>query len=74
MRKKMMSVLLALAMVLTLLPATALAEGQTIYVNAAAEGDTATGTAEDPYKTLQAAITAVPEGGTVVLQSDLTVG
>ena len=73
MRKKCLSVLLALAMVLTLLPATALAEGKTVYVNAAAEGDTATGTAEDPYKTLQAAITAVPEGGTVVLQSDLTV-
>lgn len=73
MRKKMMSVLLALAMVLTLLPATALAEGQTIYVNAAAEDDIAAGTAEDPYMTLQSAIAAASEGATIVLQSDLTV-
>ena len=73
MRKKMMSVLLALAMVLTLLPATALAEGQTIYVNAAAEDDIAEGTAEDPYMTLQSAIAAASEGATIVLQSDLTV-
>lgn len=73
MRKKMMSVLLALAMVLTLLPATALAEGQTIYVNAAAKDDIAAGTAEDPYMTLQSAIAAASEGATIVLQSDLTV-
>ena len=73
MRKKCLSVLLALAMVLTLLPATALAEGQTIYVNAAAEDDIAAGTAEDPYMTLQSAIAAASEGATIVLQSDLTV-
>ena len=75
MRKKLMSVLLALAMVLTLLPATAMAgEQTTIYVNATAGGDTATGTEEAPYKTLQAAINAASEGATIVLQSDLTVG
>lgn len=68
MRKKCLSVLLALAMVLTLLPATALAEGKTIYVNAAAEGDTA-----DTYKTLQAAITAASAGDTIELASDLEI-
>ena len=78
-KKKLISILLTVSMMLTLFPFAAFAEdagaqpaavaSEIIYVDANATGENADGTAEKPYKTLQAAIDAV-DMATIVLQSD----
>ena len=75
-KKKLISILLTVSMMLTLFPFAAFAEdagaqpaavaSEIIYVDANATGENADGTAEKPYKTLQAAI----DMATIVLQSD----
>ena len=71
--KKKLSILLALMLVaVSLFTVTAMAadgEGSVIYVNAAAEND-GDGTKESPYKSLDTAVDAAPEGTTIILQSD----
>ncbi len=78
-KRKLISILLTVSMMLTLFPFAAFAEdagaqpaavaSEIIYVDANATGENADGTAEKPYKTLQAAIDAV-DMATIVLQSD----
>ena len=71
--KKKLSILLALMLVaVSLFTVTAMAvegEGSVVYVNAAAEND-GDGTEESPYKSLDTAVDAAPEGTTIILQSD----
>lgn len=71
-RTRVGSILLTLALVLTLLPVSALAEGQTIYAgpNASGNGD---GTQTNPYAALSDAITAADAGDTVMLTGDITI-
>ena len=80
MKKKFLALVLTLAMVLSLLPATALATGgneegtpsagSTIYVDAIKGNDAQEGvgtTAEKAYKTLEKAVTAAASGDTIRL-------
>ena len=80
MKKKFLALVLTLAMVLSLLPATALAtggneegtpsDGSTIYVDAIKGNDAQEGvgtTAEKAYKTLEKAVTAAASGDTIRL-------
>ena len=80
MKKKFLALVLTLAMVLSLLPATALATGgneegtrsagSTIYVDAIKGNDAQEGvgtTAEKAYKTLETAVTAAASGDTIQL-------
>ena len=78
-KKKLISILLTVSMMLTLFPFAAFAEdagaqpaavaSEIIYVDANATGENVDGTADKPYKTLQAAIDAVDKA-IIVLQSD----
>jgi hypothetical protein len=78
-KKKLISILLTVSMMLTLFPFAAFAEdagaqpaavaSEIIYVDANVTGENVDGTADKPYKTLQAAIDAV-DMATIVLQSD----
>ena len=63
MKRKLLSVLLTLAMALTLLPVSAMAEGET--ANVAKVGET-------EYATLQAAVNAAKDGDTVTLLDNVT--
>lgn len=45
-----------------------------VYVNADSGEDGNTGTADKPLATIQAALSAVSDGGTIYLQSDVTLG
>ena len=80
MKKKFLALVLTLAMVLSLLPATALATGgnegetpsagSTIYVDAMNGNDAQEGvgtTAEKAYKTLKTAVAAAESGDTIIL-------
>ena len=75
MKKKFLALVLTLAMVLSLLPATALAtggneEGSTIYVDAMNGNDAQEGvgtTAEKAYKTVEKAVAAAASGDTIQL-------
>ena len=71
-RTRIWSILLSMTMLLSLLPVTALAEGNTIYAgpNASGEGD---GTQANPYADLSAAISAAGAGDTVMLTDDITI-
>ena len=70
MKKKFLALVLTLAMVLSLLPATALATGSTIYVDAIKGNDAQEGvgtTAEKAYKTVEKAVAAAASGDTIQL-------
>ena len=75
MKKKFLALVLTLAMVLSLLPATALAtggneEGSTIYVDAMNGNDAQEGvgtTAKKAYKTVEKAVAAAASGDTIQL-------
>ena len=65
MKRKFLSILLTLAMVLTLLPVSAMAEGETAVAAVAKVGET-------EYATLAEAVNAVQDGETVTLLADVT--
>ena len=67
MKRKFLSILLTLAMVLTLLPTAAMAEGETAVAAVAKVGET-------EYATLAEAVAAVADGGTVTLLKNATGG
>ena len=73
MNKKLLSVLLAAVMILSLVPMTVFAEECTKYVSASGNDATGTGAADAPFATIQKAIDSIPDSGTVILLSDLNV-
>lgn len=75
MKKRILSLLMALCLAMTLLPATALATGgtgKTIYVNASSTSDSPDGTEGNPYTDLQTAVEAAEPGDTIKLLSGCT--
>lgn len=74
MKRKFLSILLTLAMALTLLPTAAMAEGEPAEVPAG-EGSAPEYVAQigdKQYATLAEAVAAVADGGTVMLLADVT--
>ena len=79
-KRKLISIMLTISMMLTLFPFAAFAEDagapvasdKTVYVDANATEGEADGTEANPYKTLQAAVDAANGATTIVLKSDLT--
>ena len=79
MRKRMLSVLTCLVMVVSLLPTTAFAEGPSelspapaVYVNAEGNDESGNGSQENPYATLSKAVDAAEDGATIYVMSNLT--
>ena len=73
MKKRVLSLLFAALLVVSLLPVTAFAEECTKYVSASGNDATGTGAADAPFATIQKAIDSIPNSGTVILLSDLNV-
>ena len=69
MKKKYLAILLALCLVLCFLPAVALADGATIYVDNAAEVAEPDGSATNPYATIGAAVAAANGGDIIIIQN-----
>ena len=72
--KRVLSIVLAVAMIVGLFPIAAFAEGgepATIYVDASATNDDGT---DSTYKTLATAVSAANPGDTIELKSNLTIG
>ncbi len=77
MRKKLLPVLLTLALAVALLTVAALADASdnVIYVNAndtTADTETGVGTASNPYNSLDAAVDKAPDGSVIEILSDVT--
>ncbi len=77
MRKKLLPVLLTLALAVALLTVGALADASdnVIYVNAndtTADTETGVGTASNPYNSLDAAVDKAPDGSVIEILSDVT--
>ena len=78
MKRKMMSWLLALVLLMTMLPTAALAaeapgtsSGTVIYVSSENGDDSAAGDENTPLKTIGEAFTRAADGGTIYLLSDI---
>lgn len=72
MKKRILSALMALCLMLTLVPVSALAEDESIYVSVTGNDERGEGTKDDPYATLAKAVTAAVDGATIYVMSDLT--
>lgn len=77
MKRKFLSILLTLAMALTLLPTAAMAEGEEGTVAPTGESETpaveyVAQIGDKQYATLAEAVAAVADGGTVMLLADVT--
>ena len=72
MKKRVSAILLALVLCLTLLPATAYADGGTAVYVSSSGNDGNVGTQTAPYATLAKAVDAAENGATVYVMSNLT--
>lgn len=72
MKRRILSTLMALVLVFGLLPGTALAAGDAVYVSSAGDDMAGNGSQGAPYATLAKAVDAADDGATVYVMSDLT--
>ncbi len=71
MKKKFLSIVLTFVMVVSLIPAVAMAEeeAKTIYVDANSTTEETDGTEACPYKTIQSAVNAASDGDTILVKA-----
>ena len=72
MKRRILSSLMALVLVFGLLPGTALAAGDAVYVRSDGNDGTGDGSADKPFATLAKAVEAAENGSTIYVMSDLT--
>ena len=72
MKRRILSSLMALVLVFGLLPGTALAAGDAVYVSSSGNDGTGDGSADKPFATLAKAVDAAENGSTIYVMSDLT--
>ena len=72
MKNRLLAVMLALVMTLMLVPTTAFAEGDSIYVSSTGNDESNNGTKDSPFATLAKAVGTASDGATIYVMSDLT--
>ena len=71
MKRRILSTLMALVLVFGLLPGTALAAGDAVYVRSDGNDRTGDGSQSAPYATLAKAVDVAKDGSTIYVMSDL---